>query len=45
MKSLLLAVAVIANQQGYYTSLANHLGRWLRSESVPEHCFFCQQYR
>ena len=35
MKSLLLAVAIIANQPGYYTSLANHLGRWLRSESVP----------
>ena len=35
MKSLLLAVAIIANQPGYYTSLANHLSRWLRLESVP----------
>jgi hypothetical protein len=35
MKSLLIAVAIIANQPGYYTSLANHLCRWLRLESVP----------
>ena len=35
MNSLLLAVAIIANQPGYYTSLANHLCRWLRLESVP----------
>lgn len=35
MKSILLAVAVIANQPGYYTSLAKHIGRWLRMESVP----------
>ena len=35
MKLLLIAVAIIANQPGYYTSLANHIARWLKNESVP----------
>ena len=32
--SLLLAVAIIAHEPGYYTSLANHIKRWLQSENV-----------
>ena len=32
--SFLLAVAIVAHEPGYYTSLANHLQRWLRSENV-----------
>ena len=34
IKSLLLAVAVVAHEPGYVTSLANHLVRWLKSEAV-----------
>ena len=32
--SLLLAVAVVAHEPGYTTSLANHIQRWLRVEGV-----------
>jgi len=32
--SLLLAVAVVAHEPGYYTSLANHIKRWLQGEGV-----------
>ena len=32
--SLLLAVTVVAHEPGYTTSLANHIERWLRGESV-----------
>ena len=31
---LLLAVTVVAHEPGYYTSLANHIQRWLRGEGV-----------
>ncbi|MBO7683322.1 MAG: family 10 glycosylhydrolase [Kiritimatiellae bacterium] len=33
--ALLAAVAIVAHEPGYTTSLANHLKRWLASESVP----------
>jgi len=33
--ALFLAAAVVAQQPGYYTSLANHIARWLRMENVP----------
>jgi len=33
-KALFLAVTIVAHDPGYYTSLANHLQRWLRSEQV-----------
>ena len=32
--SLLVAVTIVAHEPGYTTSLANHLKRWLASESV-----------
>jgi len=32
--ALVLAVAIIAHEPGYYTSLANHLHRWLASENI-----------
>lgn len=32
--SLLVAVAIVAHEPGYTTSLANHLKRWLAGESV-----------
>ena len=32
--SLLLAVAIVAHDPGYNTSLANHLQRWLKDESI-----------
>ncbi len=32
--SLFLAVAIVAQSSGYYTSLANHIKRWLASEGV-----------
>lgn len=35
ISSLLLAVAIVAHEPGYTTSLANHLQRWLASENVP----------
>ena len=35
LSSLFLAVTVVAHEPGYTTSLANHLKRWLGSESVP----------
>lgn len=35
IKSLLLAVTIVANSPGYYTSLANHIKRWLASEKIP----------
>lgn len=34
MNALLLAVAIIAHEPGYYTSLANHIRRWLGSEGI-----------
>ncbi len=34
MNALLLAVAIVAHEPGYYTSLANHLERWLAGEGV-----------
>lgn len=33
--SLLLAATIVAQSAGYYTSLANHLQRWLGQEGVP----------
>lgn len=33
--SLLLAVALIAPEPGYYTALATHLKRWLGEENIP----------
>ncbi len=35
LSSLLLAVSIIAHEPGYYTSLANHIGRWLRDQDIP----------
>lgn len=35
LKSLLLAVSIIAHEPGYYTSLAKHAQRWLKGQSVP----------
>ena len=35
LNGLLLAVAIVAHDPGYYTSLANHVQRWLRNENVP----------
>ena len=32
--SFLLAVTIVAHEPGYYTSLANHIKRWLQSENV-----------
>jgi len=32
---LLLAVAVVAHEPGYYTSLSKHIQRWLKDENVP----------
>ena len=32
--SLLLAATIVANAPGYYTSLANHIKRWLADEKV-----------
>ena len=34
LSSLLFAVAIIAHEPGYYTSLANHINRWLQNENV-----------
>ena len=34
IKSLLVAVAIIAHEPGYTTSLANHLQRWLKGENI-----------
>ena len=34
LKSLLIAVSIVAHDPGYYTSLANHLSRWLKNEGV-----------
>ncbi len=34
LKSLFLAVTIVANSPGYYTSLANHIKRWLAGERV-----------
>lgn len=33
--ALLLAVTIIAQSAGYYTSMANHMKRWLGEEGVP----------
>ena len=33
--ALLAAVVIVAHEPGYTTSLANHLKRWLGTESVP----------
>ena len=35
ISSLLLAVTIVAQSAGYYTSLARHLERWLGQEGVP----------
>ena len=35
MMSLLLAVAIVAHDPGYYTSLSKHIQRWLTNEGVP----------
>ena len=34
LKSLFVAVAIVAHEPGYYTSLANHVKRWLQGEGV-----------
>ena len=34
LNSLLLAVAIVAHEPGYYTSLATHAQRWLRNEKI-----------
>ena len=34
IKSLFLAISIIAHDPGYYTSLANHIKRWLSNEGV-----------
>ena len=34
INSLVLAVAVVAHDPGYYTSLANHVQRWLSEEKI-----------
>ena len=34
LHSLLLAVAIVAHEPGYTTSLANHVRRWLKDENV-----------
>ena len=34
LKSLFLAVTIVGNSPGYYTSLANHIKRWLAGEQV-----------
>lgn len=33
-KSLLAAIAIIAHEPGYYTSLSKHIQRWLKSEGI-----------
>jgi len=33
-KSLFLAVTIVAHGPGFYTSLSNHLKRWLRDENI-----------
>lgn len=33
-KCLLAAIAIVSHEPGYYTSLANHIQRWLRSEGI-----------
>lgn len=33
-KSLFLAITIVAHDPGYYTSLANHIQRWLRGEQI-----------
>lgn len=35
LSSLLLAVTIVAHDPGYTTSLANHLQRWMKNESIP----------
>ena len=32
--SLFLSVAIVAHEPGYYTSLANHVGRWLKDQDI-----------
>ena len=34
LNSLLLAVTIVAHEPGYYTSLANHVGRWLKDQDI-----------
>lgn len=34
LSSLLLAVTIVAHEPGYYTSLANHVGRWLKDQDI-----------
>ena len=34
LKCLALAVSIVAHEPGYYTSLANHLKRWLGGEGI-----------
>lgn len=35
LHGLLLAIAIVAHDPGYTTSLAKHIQRWLKGESVP----------
>lgn len=41
--SLLLAVAIIAHEPGYLTSLANHMKRWLGEEQIASQVITPQQ--
>ncbi len=34
LKALLLAVTIISHEPGYYTSLANHIQRWLKGHEI-----------
>ncbi len=34
LNSILLAVTIVAHEPGYYTSLANHIRRWLRGQDI-----------
>ena len=43
IKSLLLAVTIVANSPGYYTSLANHIKRWLAGEKISSQVVTLQQ--
>lgn len=43
LKSLLLAVTIVAHEPGYMTSLAKHLQRWLGSENVAAQIVTPQQ--
>jgi len=34
LSALFLAITIVAHEPGYYTSLANHIQRWLKNENV-----------